>query len=168
MIGTAPTCHFIERLCFAVKEVDPEGLVTYVNYPSTEYLQLPFLDLACFNVYLESEEPLPAYLRRLHNIAGERPLMITELGHRYDPKPRFYRRSALRWPEFPNALPEIPPDRVLALPSQDGVVMIHDRNRTVAEAIERALRYAPAQAQAMIDSGQQPRFNRSSQHRLVG
>ncbi len=72
--------RFIARLCSAVKEVDPEGLVTYVNYPSTEYLQLPFLDLACFNVYLESEEPLQAYLRRLHNIAGERPLLITELG----------------------------------------------------------------------------------------
>jgi hypothetical protein len=32
--------------------------------------------------------------------------------------------------------------------------MIHDRNRTVAEAIERALRYAPAEAQAMVDRGQ--------------
>jgi hypothetical protein len=32
--------------------------------------------------------------------------------------------------------------------------MIHDRNRTVAEAIERALRYAPAEAQSMIDRGQ--------------
>ena len=32
--------------------------------------------------------------------------------------------------------------------------MIHDRNRTVAEAIERALRYAPAEAQSMVDRGQ--------------
>ena len=71
---------FIERLYSTVKGVDPEALVTYVNYPSTEYLQLPFLDLVCFNVYLESEETLHAYLAHLHNIAGERPLMITELG----------------------------------------------------------------------------------------
>ncbi len=89
------------------------------------------------------------------------PFMNYDLGypashpmHRYDPKPRFYRRSAVRWPEFPNALPETPPGRLLALPSRDDLVMIHDRNRTVAEAIERVLRYAPAQAQAMIDSGQ--------------
>jgi GT2 family glycosyltransferase len=72
--------RFIERLCSTVKGVDGEALVTYVNYPSTEYLQLPFLDLVCFNLYLESDEPLHAYLARLHNIAGNRPLLITELG----------------------------------------------------------------------------------------
>lgn len=72
--------RFLERLCTTVKGVDPEALVTYVNYPSTEYLQLPFLDLVCFNVYLESDEPLQAYLARLHNIAGDRPLLLTEFG----------------------------------------------------------------------------------------
>jgi len=89
------------------------------------------------------------------------PFMNYDLGypalhavHRYDPKPRFYRRARLRWPEVPNALPAIPPDRLLRLPNRDDVVMIHDRNRTVAEAIERALRYAPAEAQAMVDRGQ--------------
>ena len=72
--------RFIERLYSTVKRVDPGALVTYVNYPSTEYLQLPFLDLVCFNVYLESDEPLQAYLARLHNIAGDRPLLLTEIG----------------------------------------------------------------------------------------
>ena len=72
--------RFIERLYSTVKEVDPDGLVTYVNYPSTEYLQLPFLDLVCFNVYLESEDSLQDYLAHLHNLAGDRPLLITELG----------------------------------------------------------------------------------------
>jgi hypothetical protein len=43
---------------------------------------------------------------------------------------------------------------LLALPSHDDVVMIHDRNRSVAEAIERALRYAPAEAQSMVDRGE--------------
>jgi O-antigen biosynthesis protein len=78
--GSRRTERFIERLCSAVKSVDPEALVTYVNYPSTEYLRLPFLDLISFNVYLESSESLQAYLARLHNIAGDRPLLITELG----------------------------------------------------------------------------------------
>jgi GT2 family glycosyltransferase len=71
---------FIERLYRAAKSEDPEGLVTYVNYPTTEYLQLPFLDLACFNVYLESRERFEAYLARLHNLAGDRPLILAEIG----------------------------------------------------------------------------------------
>ena len=72
--------RFIKRLYDAVKAQDPAALVTYVNFPTTEYLQLPFLDLVCFNVYLESEERLSAYLARLQNLAGERPLILAELG----------------------------------------------------------------------------------------
>jgi GT2 family glycosyltransferase len=72
--------RFLRRLFEAAKEEDADGLVTYVNYPSTEYLQLPFLDLVCFNVFLEEEDALQAYLARLHNIAGDRPLLVTELG----------------------------------------------------------------------------------------
>src|SRR6184192_3148767 len=72
--------RFLERLYCAAKEEDPDGLVTYVNYPSTEYLQLSFLDFACFNVYLESQNCLDAYLARLHNIAGDRPLVMAEVG----------------------------------------------------------------------------------------
>ena len=60
---------FIKTLYTIVKEEDPQALVTYVNYPTTEYLQLPFLDFCCFNVYLEAEETLKAYLARLQNLA---------------------------------------------------------------------------------------------------
>jgi len=72
--------RFLERLYRAAKAEDPAALVTYVNYPSTEYLQLPFVDLVCFNVFLEAEEQLEAYFARLQSLAGDRPLMITELG----------------------------------------------------------------------------------------
>lgn len=72
--------RFLKRLYLAAKEEDPEALFTYVNYPSTEYLQLPFLDLLCFNVYLESQERLEAYLARLQNLAGDRPLIMGEIG----------------------------------------------------------------------------------------
>jgi len=72
--------RYLKRLFWAVKAEDPEGLVTYTNYPSTEYLQLPFLDLVCFNVYLESPERLQAYLARLQNVAGDRPLIMGEIG----------------------------------------------------------------------------------------
>jgi GT2 family glycosyltransferase len=70
----------IQRLYEAAKDEDPAALVTYVNYPSTEYLDLSFLDLLCFNVYLESQERLRAYLARLQNIAGDRPLIMAEIG----------------------------------------------------------------------------------------
>jgi GT2 family glycosyltransferase len=72
--------RFLQRLYKVVKAEDPDGLVTYVNYPTTEYLQLPFLNLICFNVYLESQERLEAYLPRLQNISGDRPLIMSEVG----------------------------------------------------------------------------------------
>jgi O-antigen biosynthesis protein len=72
--------RFIERLFDAVKSEDPAALVSYVNYPTTEYLALPFLDFACFNVYLETPEKLKSYLPRLQNLAGDRPLVMAEVG----------------------------------------------------------------------------------------
>ncbi len=72
--------RFLKELHQAAKAEDPEGLFTYVNYPSTEYLQIPFVDVLCFNVFLESQEKLAAYLARLHNIAGDRPLVLAEIG----------------------------------------------------------------------------------------
>jgi O-antigen biosynthesis protein len=72
--------RYLRRLYGVVKSADQDAIVTYVNYPSTEYLQLPFLDVVCFNVYLEDRSRLEAYLARLHNVAGDRPLIISELG----------------------------------------------------------------------------------------
>lgn len=71
---------FLRRLYEAAKYEDPGGLVTYVNFPTTEYLQLPFLDFHCFNVYLESDRQLEGYLARLQNVAGDRPLVMAEIG----------------------------------------------------------------------------------------
>jgi len=78
--GKRPIERFLERLHWEAKSADPEGLVTYVNYPSTEYLELPFLDLTSFNVFLEQEGAYESYLARLQNLSGDRPLLITELG----------------------------------------------------------------------------------------
>ena len=80
--GTAAAAsrRFLERLYRAAKSEDPDALVTYVNYPSTEYLQLPFLDLVCFNVFLEQPDRLEAYLARLQNVAEDRPLIMAEIG----------------------------------------------------------------------------------------
>lgn len=72
--------RFLEKLYHTAKSEDPEGLVTYVNYPSTEYLRLPFVDIFCFNVYLEKQATLERYLARLQNLAGQRPLLMAEIG----------------------------------------------------------------------------------------
>ena len=79
-LGRRRVERYLHRIYRVVKQSDPRGLVTYVNYPTTEYLELPFLDLLSFNVYLESEERLGAYLARLQNIAGDRPLIMSEVG----------------------------------------------------------------------------------------
>ena len=71
---------FLARLVRAVKAEHPGALVTYVNFPTTEYLQLPFVDIVSFNVYLESRETLEPYLDRLQNLAGEKPLLMAEIG----------------------------------------------------------------------------------------
>src|SRR5207302_1420366 len=71
---------FIERLYRIAKEEDPDALVTYVNYPSTEYLRLPFLDFPSFNVYLESPEAFEDYLARLHSLSDDRPVLLAEIG----------------------------------------------------------------------------------------
>jgi glycosyltransferase involved in cell wall biosynthesis len=79
-LGRRRVERYLERLYWVVKDADPEGLVTYVNYPTTEYLQLRFLDLVCYNVYLESQERYASYLARLQNLAGDRPLLMSEIG----------------------------------------------------------------------------------------
>jgi GT2 family glycosyltransferase len=79
-LGRRRVERYLERLYWIVKDADPEALVTYVNYPTTEYLQLRFLDLVCYNVYLESQERYASYLARLQNLAGDRPLLTSEIG----------------------------------------------------------------------------------------
>lgn len=71
---------FVARLYEAAKRADPEVLVTYVNYPTTEYVERDFLDFVCFNLFLERRETFERYLHRLQNVAGDRPLVLAEIG----------------------------------------------------------------------------------------
>src|SRR5436190_1056152 len=78
--GRSRVARHLERLYHAAKDEDPGGLVSYVNFPTTEYLSLPFLDFVCFNVYLEDRGRLSAYLTRLQNLAGDLPVVMAEIG----------------------------------------------------------------------------------------
>lgn len=72
--------RFLKDLCQVAKDEDPDGLVSYTNFPTTEYLELPFVDVQTFNVYLHNRQDLCSYLCRLQHLAGEAPLLLTELG----------------------------------------------------------------------------------------
>ncbi len=71
---------FLEELYDLVKERSPQTLVSYANFPSTEYLDLDFLDFISFNVYLHREHDFRRYLSRLQNLARDKPLVLTEFG----------------------------------------------------------------------------------------
>ncbi len=71
---------FLHQLRDAVKTIAPEALVSYANFPPTEYLDLAEIDFVCFNVYLHDEEAFRRYLGRLQNLASDRPLVLTEHG----------------------------------------------------------------------------------------
>lgn len=111
------------------------------------------------------EPALAVELRRLSSRADvdvvEIPFMNFDLGfpashpmHRYDPKPRLYRPDRIRWPEEPHSLPKLDPARTVRLPPRDELVIRHERNRNMLEILDRARRYAPAEAQGMIDRGE--------------
>jgi glycosyltransferase involved in cell wall biosynthesis len=78
--GAERLAHFIDELAAIVKSVDPQRLVTFVNFPTTEFLQPASLDFVSFNVYLHEPRPFANYLDRLQNIAGDKPLVLAEFG----------------------------------------------------------------------------------------
>jgi O-antigen biosynthesis protein len=79
-LGPERVKAFVEELAALVKQVDPQALVSYANFPPTEYLDLDQLDFVCFNVYLHREPEYRRYLLRLQSLAGDKPLVLTEFG----------------------------------------------------------------------------------------
>jgi glycosyltransferase involved in cell wall biosynthesis len=71
---------FIDELAAIVKRIDPQRLVTFVNFPPTEFLRPSSLDFVSFNVYLHEQRPFSNYLDRLQSIAGDKPLVLAEFG----------------------------------------------------------------------------------------
>jgi GT2 family glycosyltransferase len=79
-MGPLRVRHAIEQLISSGREIAPRLLFAYANYPSTEYLEPENADFSAFNVYLEDESAFRNYVKRLHHIAGDRPLVISEFG----------------------------------------------------------------------------------------
>ena len=78
--GAEAVRRFLKELAAAVKAEHAEALVSYANYPSSEYLTVDFTDFVCFNVYLHDRPTFARYIARLHNLALDQPLVLTEFG----------------------------------------------------------------------------------------
>jgi GT2 family glycosyltransferase len=78
--GAAAVEAFLDRLVLEVKEVDPDRLCTFGNFPPTEYLRPREPDFVCFNVYLHQRRAFRNYLARLQMLADTKPLVLGEFG----------------------------------------------------------------------------------------
>jgi len=78
--GSERVHSFLRDLVAVAKKTNPDALVSYANFPSTEYLDTGFADFLAFNLYLHREQEFRHYLSRLQNLAEDRPLVLTEFG----------------------------------------------------------------------------------------
>ncbi len=79
-LGAERVRTHLRRLASVIREEDPDALITYANYPTTEYLPTDLLDFATYNVFLDRATDLRLYLMRLMNQVGDVPLVVGELG----------------------------------------------------------------------------------------
>lgn len=93
-LGEQTVSAVLEDLADVVRDEDPSMLVTYANYPSAEYLHVDSVDFLTFNVFLEDRRDFRAYLTRLHTLAGDRPLVLGEIGLDAGPTAAGERRQA--------------------------------------------------------------------------
>ncbi|MCX8091306.1 MAG: glycosyltransferase [Verrucomicrobiae bacterium] len=78
--GARRVAEFIDQLVLAGRDVDPEALFTFANFPPTEFVQPQTTDFVCFNVYLHQRAAFKNYLARLQMLADGRPLVLGEFG----------------------------------------------------------------------------------------
>jgi cellulose synthase/poly-beta-1,6-N-acetylglucosamine synthase-like glycosyltransferase len=79
-VGPRKVENFIDELADIARAQAPACLVTFANFPTTEYLQPRGVDFVCFNVYLHDQTIFRNYMARLQNIAGDKPLILGEYG----------------------------------------------------------------------------------------
>ncbi len=89
--------NFIFELHKSAKSVDSHALTSYSNFPPTEFLNLDFLDVITYDVYLKTEKELRNYLARLQNYTSSKPLLIGEAGADTVTQGDEYQGEMLRW-----------------------------------------------------------------------
>ncbi len=78
--GSTEVADFIDELIDLAKDIDPDCLCTFANYPPTEFLRPQNVDFFCFNVYLHYRRPFENYLARLQMQADTKPIILGEFG----------------------------------------------------------------------------------------
>lgn len=78
--GPTEVADFINELIDLAKDIDPDCLCTFANYPPTEFLRPQNVDFFCFNVYLHHRRPFENYLARLQMQADTKPIILGEFG----------------------------------------------------------------------------------------
>lgn len=96
-MGAGRVVEQLERLIDLGHANDPEALFAYANYPGTEYLLPQNQDFVAFNLYLETREAYAAYLDRLQNLAGNKPLVLSEFGIDSGSHGEWGQAEILRW-----------------------------------------------------------------------
>jgi GT2 family glycosyltransferase len=96
-MGPGRVRDFVERLVALAKRELPGSPVGYASYPSTEYLAPRNADFLAVNVFLEKAADFSAYLARLHSLAGNKPVVITEFGLDARRAGEEAQRDALAW-----------------------------------------------------------------------
>jgi GT2 family glycosyltransferase len=95
--GPTKVSQFLQQLYDTAKAIDPLTLATYANYPPTEYLPTDFADFYACNVYLHAESAYHRYVARLHNLAGDKPLVLSEFGMDAIRSGEDYQAETLSW-----------------------------------------------------------------------
>ena len=79
-MGITQVKQALEGLISLGRNICPHLLFAYANYPTTEYEEPDNADFTAMNVYLESRDDFARYLPHLHNVAGDRPVLLSEFG----------------------------------------------------------------------------------------
>jgi len=96
-MGPKQVRSFLEKMIREARLLAPQCLFAYATYPSTEYLIPRNADFLAVNVYLEKEDAFRKYLLRLQNLAGSKPVVITEFGLDVKSNGQTAQAEAMRW-----------------------------------------------------------------------
>lgn len=96
-MGVVKVRRALETLIECGRSVVPGLLFAYSNFPTTEFLEPDNADLTAMNVYLETRSDFEKYVLRLHHVAGDRPVLISEFGMDALGESELNQRDVLEW-----------------------------------------------------------------------
>lgn len=96
-MGVVQVREVLEELIDQCRQQQPDLLYAYASFPTTEYMEPANADFTAMNVYLEDRDKFSKYVRRLHHVAGDRPVVVSEFGLDAHSNGEQAQVEALRW-----------------------------------------------------------------------